>query len=122
MRRVLLDQNAPRGPRLTLADHDVQTAYGLGWRTLSNGELPHAAEREGFEVLVTCDQNIEHQNRLYGQRLALVVLSTTHWPTIHANPQPVRDAIASATPGSYAVVSLPRPRPRRKLRPCDGTG
>jgi hypothetical protein len=87
----------------------TSAADGLGWGTLSNGELPRAAEREGFEVLVTCDQNIEHQNRLYGQRLALVVLSTTHWPTIHANPQPVRDAIASATPGSYAIAPQAAP-------------
>ena len=57
-----------RGRCIRVVDLLTSAADGLGWGTLSNGELPRAAEREGFEVLVTCDQNIKHQNSLYGQR------------------------------------------------------
>ncbi len=120
MRRVLLDQNAPRGLRLMLPGHDVRTAYQLGWGELSNGELLRAAERGGFEVVITCDQNIKHQNDLGGSRLAFVVLDTTHWPTIRANSQAVREAIERATPGSYAVVTISRPMPRRRSPPRGG--
>jgi hypothetical protein len=67
---------------------------------------------------VTGDQNIEHQNNLYGRRLALVVLSTIHWPTIRANPLPVLEAVERATPGSYAVVMLPRAKLRRRPPPA----
>jgi hypothetical protein len=67
--------------------------------------------------MVTEDQNIRHQNDLSGVRLAVVVLGTTHWPTIPANPQPVREAVERATQGSYVVVPLPRPRRRRRQSP-----
>ncbi len=120
MRHILLDQNAPRGLPLILPHHDVQTVYRLGWAELSNGELLRAAERDGFEVIITGDQNIEHQNDLGGSRLAVVVLGTIHWPTIRANPQPVREAVARATPGSYVVVIFPRPKLRRRPPPRNG--
>ena len=120
MRRILLDQNAPRGWRLMLPGHDVQSAYQLGWGELSNGELLRAAERAAFEIVITCDQNIKYQKDLTGDRLAVVVLDTTHWPTIDANPQPVREAVERATRGSYVVVTFPRPRLRRRPPPGGG--
>ena len=41
--------------RESLGEHDVSTAYERGWSTLKNGDLIDAAEREGFEVLLTTD-------------------------------------------------------------------
>ena len=56
--------------------------YEKGWSTLANGELLLAAEQEEFEILVTTDQNIKHQQNLANNRLAIVVLTTTSWPII----------------------------------------
>lgn len=117
MRRILLDQNVPRGVRQILAGHDVRTAYRAGWSALSNGDLLAAAERAGFEVFITCDQNLQHQNILAGSFLAVVVLTTTHWPTIRAHSHPIVGAVEEACPGVYAVVSLPRPARRRRVPP-----
>ena len=49
---------------------------------MQNGDLLRAAEQEGFEVLVTTDQNLKHQQNLASYRLAIVVLPTTSWPVI----------------------------------------
>ena len=117
MRRVLLDQNAPRGLRLLLSDHVVQSAYQLGWAALSNGELLAAAERAGFDVMVTGDQNLTHQQNLTGRKLAIVALTTNHWATLRANPQPIRDAVQAAEPGGYTVVAFPRPPLRSRPPP-----
>ena len=35
------------------------------------------AEQEGYQVLITTDQNIRYQQNLMGRRLALVVLLST---------------------------------------------
>ena len=51
--RVLFDQGTPVPLRRYLASHIVATVFERGWSTLQNGELLHAAEDEGFEVLVT---------------------------------------------------------------------
>ena len=107
----------PRGLRLILSDHVVQSAYQLGWAALSNGQLLMAAERAGFDVMVTGDQNLAYQQSLAGRRLAIVALTTNHWATIRANPQPIRDAIQAAEPGGHAVVAFPRPPLRRRPPP-----
>ena len=120
MRRVLLDENMPVGIRDLLPSFSVATAPEMGWAGLSNGELLDAAERAGFDVMVTGDQNIPHQNDLGASRLAIVVLGTTHWPTIRAAPQLVRAAVERATQGNHAVVILPRPKLRRRPSLRDG--
>jgi hypothetical protein len=53
--RILFDQGTPVPLRAALPNHTVVTAYELGWSELSNGELLSAAERDGFEVLITTD-------------------------------------------------------------------
>jgi hypothetical protein len=45
--------------RESLGEHDVSTAYERSWSTLKNGDLIDAAEREGFEVLLTTDYSPE---------------------------------------------------------------
>jgi hypothetical protein len=64
----------------------------LRWQSLENGELLTAAEQAGFDVLITCDQNLRYQQSFTGRKLAVIILSTNHWPSL----RPVADRIASA--------------------------
>lgn len=115
MRRILLDQNAPLGLRQILTGYEVRTACEMGWDTLSNGILLAAAEQGGFDIMVTSDQNIEHQQNLTGRRIALVILTTNHWLTVRSAAAAVLAACLAAEPDTYSVVNLPRPPRRRKL-------
>lgn len=101
---VLFDQGTPAPLRQFLLSHQVSTAYELGWSTLKNGELLQAAELAGFAVLVTTDTNLKYQQNLAARRISIVVLSTTSWPRIKANVEPVVLAVNSAVPGSFAEV------------------
>lgn len=84
----------------------MATAYELGWATLKNGELLTAAEKDGFEVLVTTDTNLRYQQNLTQRKIALVVLGTTSWPRIQKNIKAIVTAIDLATPNSYQSVSI----------------
>jgi hypothetical protein len=106
MPRILFDQSSPRGLRAILSDHDVRTAYEMGWAELQNGALLEAAEAAGFDVLVTADQNIQHQQNIAGRSLALVVLGSNHWPTVRRDAEAVRMAVRDAKPGTYTPVSF----------------
>jgi hypothetical protein len=44
-----------------LSGHHVRTAQSQGFSTLSNGKLMQAMLNEGFEVLITFDQNLPYQ-------------------------------------------------------------
>jgi len=64
--RVLLDEQLPRRLARELTGHQVRTVHQQGWAGLKNGELLRRAAREGFEVFVTADQNLEFQQNLSG--------------------------------------------------------
>jgi predicted nuclease of predicted toxin-antitoxin system len=94
--RLLLDNNVSRHLVRPLRPHEAIHAATLGWAALSNGDLIRAAQAEGFSVIITCDQNIQHQQSLKGRPLAFVVLTTTHWPTILDNIAALLAAVEAA--------------------------
>ncbi len=56
--------------------------YQLGWAKKRNGELLALAEAAGFDVFVTTDQNLQHQQSFRGRKLAIFVLGRGNWPEI----------------------------------------
>jgi hypothetical protein len=104
--RVLFDQGTPAPLRTELHGHEVSTAHETGWSTLTNGNLLRAAAKE-FDVLLTTDQSLPHQQNLEGIDLAVVILPTTNWTTIRQHAALVRDAIGSANAGQAVYVSFP---------------
>jgi predicted nuclease of predicted toxin-antitoxin system len=107
--KVLFDQGTPAPLRNQLPNHTVETAYERGWSNLKNGDLLTRAEAEGFDVLVTTDQNLRHQQNLSGWRLGVVVLLTTSWPRIKSNASLVIQAVDNSHSGSYEEVVFPEP-------------
>ena len=71
--RILLDECLPKRLKLELPGHFVQTVPEAGWAGKQNGELLRLAEQD-FDVLLTNDQNIEHQQNLGRFNLAVLVL------------------------------------------------
>ena len=71
--RILFDQGTPIPLRRHLTGHVVDTAFERGWSNLKNGELLDAAERDGYGLLITTDQNLKHQQHLGGRQLAIIV-------------------------------------------------
>ena len=74
--KVLLDANTPNPLVRYLRGHSVTCAQDLGWLTLGNGSLLDAAEKAGFEIVVSCDQNLRYQQNFTTRDLAVVLLST----------------------------------------------
>ena len=71
--KVLFDHCVPKPLRRHLPDHEIKTAYQMGWEALKNGKLLDAAQVE-FDVLLTVDQNLPHQQNMQGRQIALVVM------------------------------------------------
>jgi hypothetical protein len=101
--RILFDQGTPAPLRRHLADHDVCTAFELGWSALSNGDLP-AATAGKFDLLITTDQNLRYQQNLTGRTLAILVLPTTCWPEIQKHVHLVSSSFSSRKPGGYTEL------------------
>ncbi len=104
---VLFDHSTPAPLTSYLIGHTVTEARDRGWHRLSNGDLLAEAERAGFDVLITADKNIRHQQNLSGRRLAIVVLSTQQWPVVRLHIERIAAAVNAAAPGSYTEVNIP---------------
>lgn len=73
--RILLDESAPRELKDLLTEHEVETVPERGWSAKRNGELLTLAVEEGFDVFVTPDQSLPHQQKLASFDVAVVVLA-----------------------------------------------
>ena len=90
-----------------LSRHAVETAYEKGWGGLKNGDLLTRAEAEGFDALVTTDQNLRYQQNLSGRQIGVVVLLTTSRPRIRKHVALVARALDNLPPGGYEEVAFP---------------
>lgn len=73
--RVLLDEQIDwRLTRSFDPEHRVETVRERGWIGKRNGDLLRAAA-SSFDVLVTMDRGIEHQQNLPGFDIAVVLVS-----------------------------------------------
>ena len=105
--RILFDNGTPRQLGRQLFGHDVEEARERGWDALSNGDLLNRAEEAGFEVLITTDQGIQHQQNMSSKGVAVVVLMNTAWPLISRRVEAIRSALESIQPGEAREVPIP---------------
>jgi hypothetical protein len=87
-----------------LVGHEATRSAELGWQELKNGDLIAAAEEGGFNLLITCDQNLEYQQRVAGRKIAIIALSTNNWPLIRTRTAEVLRAVEGAERGTYLCV------------------
>ncbi|MDE0132031.1 MAG: hypothetical protein OXQ32_07220 [bacterium] len=104
--KILFDQGTPAPLRRRLDGHVVDTAAERGWSDLDNGDLIDNAEREGYDVLITTDQNLRHQQNFAARRLAVVVLLSTAWPKVQLRVEDIRSARDQIDPGNVREVPI----------------
>ena len=73
---------------------------------MRNGDLLKEAEINGYELLITTDQNMRYQQNLVGQRLGILVLLSTSWPRIQPRIRDVQDIVDGMQPGDYREVPI----------------
>ncbi|HMV47741.1 MAG TPA: hypothetical protein PLD20_21135 [Blastocatellia bacterium] len=71
--RILFDQNVSKKLRRDLVTHEVALAKERGWGRLKNGVLLGKAQAE-FDVLLTMDANIYHQQNVAQYSIAVIVI------------------------------------------------
>ncbi len=105
---ILFDHGTPRGLARALQGHTIKEARAQGWDTLSNGERLKAAEEAGFDVLLTTDTNLPHQQNLEKRKLAVVILSKNRWSLVRPMMEQIAAAVNAARPSNYTVVDIPK--------------
>ena len=105
--RILFDHGTPSGIAGSLKGHQVAEAIERGWDRISNGELLSRTEADGFDLLLTTDKRIRHQQNLTSRKIAILVLGNSTWPVVRLYLDRIASAVNDVTPGSYAHVDIP---------------
>lgn len=105
--RILIDECLDWRLSRGLADHFAVSAQKMGWSGIQNGELLKLAVSNGFDVLLTADQNLKSQQNVSKYPIAIVVLRAESVQLQHTLPlMPKVIAMKSALqPGTIHIVS-----------------
>ena len=104
--KVLVDECVPLKLVRLLNGHTFITAQEKGWGSFKNGQLLALAEAE-FDLFLTCDRNLQYQQNLKGRKIAILLLSTNHWPTLKRRTNLVQAALAKIAPGEFSTLEIP---------------
>ena len=105
MKRVLLDENLPHLLKRELPGFHVSTVADAGWGGTKNGRLLRLAEG-AFDVFLTADRNLPHQQTLTALDLGFVVLAagSTKLRDLRAIAPLIRTAITEVQAGQVLYV------------------
>jgi hypothetical protein len=103
---ILPDESAPRLIKTSLSQFSIRTVQELGWTGMKNGDLLAAAEGQ-FDVFITADRSLRHQQSLAGRRLAVLVLPSHQVPIVMGLIPTIEQALTAVQPGTFTEISLP---------------
>ncbi len=104
--RILFDHDVPAPLRRYLSGHHVDTAGERGWERLDNGDLLDQAESDNYDVFITADQSIRHQQNLARRVIAVLVLMDNLWPNVRQKTADVQEILDLLQPGEYRELEI----------------
>jgi predicted nuclease of predicted toxin-antitoxin system len=104
--RVLIDECVPRQLKNWLAEaHDVTTVFDAGWSGMKNGALLREANQR-FDVLITADQNLYHQQSFAGLTISISVLPTNRLRLVRNTVPALLQSLRKLRPNQRIVIDL----------------
>lgn len=103
---ILLDENLDWRLRRDLSGHTIESVPLIGWAGLKNGVLLAEAEKR-FDVLLTMDSNMVHQQNLARFRIAVIALQARSNRLADTRPlmPKVLAVLPSVQPGTLTLLS-----------------
>ena len=107
--RLLLDECVPRPLLRDLTKYDAHHVVDVGWSSKRNGELLKLMRAQGFDTMLTVDQNLPFQQNLQasGVGIVIIIARTTRVEELRLLMPQVRDALDAVKPGQVIGVGGP---------------
>ena len=74
--KILLDECVTKHLKPKLISHEVSTVREMGWSGIQNGKLMALCAENNFDILLTIDKNLQHQQNLNKYSVALVIFDS----------------------------------------------
>jgi predicted nuclease of predicted toxin-antitoxin system len=75
--KILLDECVTKHLKPHLINHQVSTVRELGWSGVKNGKLMSLCVENEFDILLTIDKNLQHQQNLHKYPITIVIFNST---------------------------------------------
>lgn len=106
--RILLDENLPKRLKFRLPEqsHDANTAREMGWNGKKNGELLGLLTFSGFDVLITSDKNLIHQQNLdkFNVRVLMLNIKANRYPYIQPLSDDTLQALGTELTEQFIII------------------
>jgi len=104
--KLLLDENLPGRLKLDFSEFEIFTVRDKGWNGVKNGELLKLMLTDGFNVLITFDKNLQHQQNFEKYPITVLVLSSESNQYKHLQPLVnfIKDHLESPKTGVSIVM------------------
>ena len=104
--KILPDECLPLDFRYSFPGHDAHGAAWAGLKGKKNGELLRDAELAGYEILLTVDQGISHQQNLVGMKLSIIAIRsrTSQLEDLLLLVDAILNALETMTPGQIVPI------------------
>jgi predicted nuclease of predicted toxin-antitoxin system len=73
--KLLLDENLPKRLKNDFPDYEIYTVRDQGWNGKKNGELLVLMIENGFDILLTFDKNLQHQQNFNKYPIPILLLN-----------------------------------------------
>ncbi len=118
---MFLDENMPLQVRHVLRPHHVSSVKREAWTGKRNGELLDLIAGS-FDVLLTSDGSLPHQNRLEGRGLSVIIVPTNDLDLLLAAAPALRETLSDVASSDTAILVVADWTGRRRYRRLDGPG
>ncbi|MDF3819605.1 hypothetical protein P3G55_06825 [Leptospira sp. 96542] len=105
--KILIDENLPKKLKKSLQELSVYTIQEKQWLGLKNGDLIQKMLGDGFDTLITLDQNLKYQQNLskYPIAVLLINLENNQYSTILPYLEKIKSILSgNIQPGIHTLI------------------
>lgn len=101
--KIILDECVPSIVKRGLPEREIVTVQDMGWAGIKNGQ-PLKLVNEQFDVFITSDKNLCHQQNLSSFELAVILLPSNQVPIVHALLLQLDAELDTITPKDFIEI------------------
>ncbi|MEX0811127.1 MAG: DUF5615 family PIN-like protein [Chitinophagales bacterium] len=75
--KILIDENLPKRLKTDFHDHEIYTVSDKKWNGKKNGELLQLMIKEGFDVLLTFNKNLQYQQNFIKYPISVILIDAS---------------------------------------------